>query len=213
MYANLYIPTIRGWDCIRNNPEEFSDSCSRITGVCPWHRPSWMSGGRRRSSTSSAATTAAHSSRHTRVCMWRVPPLLYTHTNAYLHYTYMNRSPPLGFHSVQQSIRRYFRRKKNEIKWRSLQSSSTIVVLVSWWPFILRRLLCNFFYAFSSCEKVNEPKENLPYWITGFSQRLYTRTRWSRPDLSSRFKLLMVGVESTWKALRNNNIYTRNPSS
>jgi len=55
----IYVPAIRGRDCIRNDPKEFSDSCSRTTSVCPWHRPSWTSGGRR-SSTSSTAAAAAH---------------------------------------------------------------------------------------------------------------------------------------------------------
>lgn len=55
----IYVPAIRGRDCIRNDPKEFSDSCSRTTSVCPWHRLSWTSGGRR-SSTSSTAAAAAH---------------------------------------------------------------------------------------------------------------------------------------------------------
>lgn len=95
--ANLCISTIRGRDCVRNNPKEFSDSCSPTTGVCPWHQPSWTSGGRRRSSTSSAATATAHPPRITCVlvskhvcmylCMWRAP-LYYTHT-IYI-FTHMN---------------------------------------------------------------------------------------------------------------------------
>lgn len=31
----IYVPAIRGRDCVRKDPKEFSDSCSRTTSVCP----------------------------------------------------------------------------------------------------------------------------------------------------------------------------------
>jgi len=102
----IYVPAIRGRDCVRNDPKEFSDSCSRTTSVCPWHRPSWTSGGRR-SSTSSAAA-AAHPPSPT-----DHPSSSHIRTHTHYYYIYIirtNRSAPANHHpllSIVSKTRHY----------------------------------------------------------------------------------------------------------